>query len=90
MIGIYEETIKSCEIKAYHIENNETKIYLQNEIINLYAVSISAFVYLCCTVQLSAQGMLEMFGVNVEYGDNLLCHYQNGDITGYHLIILLK
>ena len=31
MVCVYEGTIKSCGIKAYHTENNETKIYSQNE-----------------------------------------------------------
>ena len=31
MVCVYEGTIKSYGIKAYHTENNETKIYSQNE-----------------------------------------------------------
>ena len=35
MVCVYEGTIKSYGIKAYHTENNETKIYSQNEKISL-------------------------------------------------------
>ena len=66
MVCVYEGTIKSCGIKAYHTENNETKIYSQNEksVCKLYV-----FLLLLTFVAMRSflpPGMLEMFGVRAK------------------------